>query len=135
MSADEVREEEEKWWAARVAVPVLEDGEAVGAETQLVIVHAKDAEDARRESGIVDASFEEATQEELVEWDDLTTPPLNEEELGRLLTLVRRELVAIANKEARERGFGAKAQYRSLNRYKAASLVRVKGKLELLAGE
>jgi hypothetical protein len=134
----ELEEEvEAPYWAAMVDIPVIDEGEQVGSERRLFVVQAVDALDARRESGLVDAHFHEATDEEMVQWDRLTATGFTQEDVGRLLTLVRREIVHVSNKEARATGFGKSRghRFRVLDRYKAASLVTLRGKLELLAGE
>lgn len=131
---DAAEADEPRYWAARVTVPLLEDQEQVGVAQRLIVVEADGPEDARRESAFVEAEFVLADEATLEEWDMLTSTPLNQEEIGRLMVLVRRELVSVANKEAKAEGFGKSRddRFRLLDRVKAATLVRLQGKLDTM---
>ena len=99
---------------------------------RLVVVPANDELDARRESGLIDAEFHLADDAELDEWDTVCQRALTEADLRSLLKSVRKEQVGMANRFARDRGFGTSPVAEARRRKKARKLTQLRGKLELL---
>jgi hypothetical protein len=116
---DEARD----YYAARVR-------DADDRSEHLVVVPANDELDARRESGLIDAEFHLADDAELDEWDEVCARPLTEADLRSLLKAVRKEQVGMANRFARDRGFGSSPVAEARRHKKARKLTELRGKLE-----
>lgn len=77
------------------------DFESGSEKERLIVVDAATMEQARRETGLPDATFHEAEPLELAEWDELTGEGLGLSDLVRLERMVRGELVALHNERLR----------------------------------
>ena len=125
--------EKRTYYAARV-----HDDTDSDSPEHLVVVPAADELDARRESGLIEAEFHEAHDDELDEWDAICSSALTDIDLHVLVKSVRKLQVGMANQFARDRGFGAEGEgeiaeaRRRKARYKARKLAQLRGKLELM---
>jgi hypothetical protein len=113
-------------WAATVAYEQFLDDEYVLEVERLVVVRARGADDARRESGFADAEFHPASDLELQEWEALVDEAFTPRELSHIDRLVRKRLLDIASRLRR----GTRPDYVASARDQALQLNRLRGKLE-----
>ena len=101
---------------------------------KLVVVEAESEGAARREAGLPFTHFHRATEEELLAWETITDRPLTEGDAEALISLVARELRALAAKQrkSRERGQDERALRDAL---RARLLNQLRGRLELIEAE
>jgi len=128
------KEVERRFYAARVPIAAFLGADTSVSEERLVVVYARSADDARRESALIDAEFHEASEDELMEWDRITEGPLDLDEIERITKYVRRQLRELANAAARRVAFPKPEddRYAPADLYKAVRLVELRGKVELL---
>lgn len=89
----------------------------VEVERRLVVIDAPTAEDARRESGLIDHEFHDATEEELDEWRQITCRPLSDEDVGTLVRLLAKEQRATARGRAKDYAAAAGLTTRGINSF------------------
>jgi hypothetical protein len=122
-------------YAARWIHAWYDDADVRQEKERLVVVEADTPEDAQQATGLVVEEFHEATDDEIEEWDDLTEKPMEDSEVGMMVSLVRSELREIARRRRRDRVTGRWNAETDVafdsNRGRAYRLLRLLGKLEV----
>lgn len=132
-----MNESSKKWFATTVAETVYPADRSRPSfkADRLVLIEAENADDARRESALLEAAFHEATEEEWERWQDTCMEDLRRGELWRLERLVRADSIALVSKRLREQQLGSSGERVERNLGKAIRLAVLRSKLTLLIDE